>query len=649
MAGAYSIDRNTLNLGVRVKIALAVIFCSFFVIALRLWYLQVLKGEYFRNRSENNLLRLIYVPAPRGEILDRNGRIIADNRPAYNIDYVGDDGPQADSTLQRLAEVSGMPLEMLRERMKNQSRRRRFEPKLLMRDIDRDLLARIAVRRHDLPGVAISVVPTRRYVTGEMTAHVVGYLREITREQLESSGYPGYRAGEMVGQYGIEREWEAILHGETGVQAVIVNAAGQRIGERSSQPEHPGHNLVLTIDMKLQEAAFNAMQGVRGGIVALDPETGEVLAMVSAPSFDPNVFSGEVGGDAWRELTGGRERRLSNRVTQGEYHPGSVFKIHMALAGLIEGAVNPQQRVFCPGHYFFGGRAFKCHKHAGHGSVDLRDALVLSCDVYFYTLAHQLGIDRIHRYATALGLGEPTGLEWAQERPGLIPSPAWKRRYFRNPGDQKWYPGETISVGIGQGAVTVTPLQLARSLAAIVNGGKLLRPYIERKITRSDGETFDDHFSGQELGSIELPPRVLNPVKDALVGVVSDARGTGRRSALPPDYRIQVAGKTGTAQVGTLGLEKQAQHLNDHAWFAAYAPADKPKIVVVALIENGGHGGAEAAPRVRQVMEAFFGVPPKEPLLGPVYRTTFSSPRVTGTENAAAVPAVDAIEESPGD
>jgi penicillin-binding protein 2 len=606
-ANLTTYERPTLNLAVRARIALALLFLCFFAIGLRLWFLQIINGEYFRDKSENNRLRSVYIPPPRGLIYDRNGNTLVKNRPSFNIELVPEDSPDPRGSVIKLAHITGKDQNELLEAIKQQRKRRPFEPKVLIRDTTRDVVAKVIARRYDLPGVIVSVAPARHYVFGDLAAHVLGYIREITRQQLENPRYANYRLGDMVGQYGIESVWERLLQGQRGVQAVIVNAMGTKIGEASFDAERAGHNLTLTLDLESQKAADEALRDKRGAIVAMNPGTGEIIAMSSSPRFDPNLFTGEVSPEAWADLVSGSEKKLNNRAVQGSYHPGSVFKIFMSTAGLSEGVITPRDTVFCHGGLTVGNHFFRCHKKTGHGSVSLFEGVVQSCDVYFYTVGQRLGIDRIHDYAVRFGLGMPTGLELVEESAGLVPSTAWKKSYYKNPEEQKWYPGETPSVAIGQGAVVLTPLQIARGISALVNGGFVLRPYLVKKVESEDGTFRDDSFTPKILGKLDVEPWITETVRQGLVGVGNDPLGTGRRAQLGPEFPgITVAGKTGTAQV--VGMEHGAvgKELKDHAWFAGYAPADKPELVVVALVENGGHGGVESAPLVRQVMEAFF-------------------------------------------
>lgn len=600
-------ERPAVSLTSRVHITLVILVLAFFVIALRLWYLQIVKGDYFRAQSENNRLRNVYLPPPRGLILDRNGEELVRNRPAYNIELVSEDSPNPEETVRKIAALVGQDPNALVAVLQDQRRRRAFEPKIILRDVSRDVVARVAANKYELPGVLINPVPSREYVYGDTAAHILGYIREITKTQLDSPSFAGYRQGDVVGQFGIEQHWERMLQGRRGIQMVVVNALGFRIGEAAFEQERIGSSITLTIDLDIQQAADEALRGKRGAIVAMNPQTGEILALASAPAFNPNDFTRGIDSDTWAKLTTGNDRPLSNRATQGAYHPGSVFKIFMAAAGLSEGdkVMSTQERMFCPGSVMVGSRRFRCHKHSGHGSVNHTEAMEQSCDIWFYEVGMRLGVDRIHDYATRFGLGEKTGLEMGEEVAGLIPSTAWKKAAYRKPEDQKWYLGETPSVAIGQGAVTVTPIQLARSISALVNGGKVLRPWLVRKLESSDGSLRDDDFGPEVIRDIDVSPKVLKTVMSDLEVVVSGAHGTGKRASLMQEYGIKVAGKTGTAQV--VGLEHGGgEHFDDHAWFAGYAPAEAPQIVVVALVENGGHGGATSAPLVKKVMEAYF-------------------------------------------
>ena len=635
---ARVVEKSALNLTVRVHIAFAIVAALFFTIVLRLWYLQVLGGDYFRNLAENNRIRTVFVPPPRGLIFDRNGKVIVQNRPSFNIEMIEEDSPNPRETVIKLAKALGMSSTILLDRFKYQHKRRRFEPKLLIKDASRDVVARVSARAHDLPGIMVNVQPARQYLYDDFASHVIGYIREITRKQLDSPSYPGYRQGDIVGQFGVEKKWEVVLQGKRGVQNVIVNATGARIGTQAGERELAGKNITLTLDFYTQQAADNGLKGHRGAIVAISPKTGEILALSSAPTFDPNTFAGDLSAETWRDLVSGPEKRMNNRAVQGAYPPGSIFKFIMAVAGLSEGVIGQNDHVTCPGSYRVGSAVFRCHKKTGHGSVDLHQAIIKSCDVYFYTVGTRLGVDRIHEYSAKFGLGEKTGLELVDENPGLIPSTEWKKRAHRDPGQQKWFPGETPSVSIGQGAVSVTPIQMAVALSALVNGGRVLIPHIIRMIESSDAKFRDDTFKPQERKLTLLDPKVVDIARKGLVGVVNDIGGTGGRSKLSPDLPIIVGGKTGTAQAAGDDARIGGKKIEDHAWFVAYAPAEDPEIVVAAIVENGGHGGVTAAPIVKQVLEAYFrkGNPPP-PALPEVQKKAGPAPVLHAEQGAAGV------------
>ncbi len=569
--------------------------------------MQIVRGSFFRDRSENNRLRTIFIPSPRGVISDRNGEPLVRNRPSFNIELVVEDAPNVNQVVADLAAIVGEDPLVLRERLSSQNKRRRFEPKIMMRDVSRDLVAVVSSQRHRLPGVIVSVAPVRDYPFGGLAAHTLGYLREVSSDQLKVPAYQGYRAGDLVGQSGIEASLENYLRGERGAQAVIVNARGTKIGEAYFQPEIPGSDVRLTLDRNLQMIAEEALQGRPGSVVAIDAQNGDVLAMASSPAFNPSVFSGEIPKDVWADLVDPKQAKLSNRALQGAFPPGSVFKMFVAAAALSEGVTDSSEKTFCPGFLKFGKRSFRCHKHSGHGRTALYDALVQSCDVYFYTVGQRLGVDRIYSYAHDLfGFGEPVELEAFDESKGLVPSTQWKASYFRNPEDKKWYPGETLPVSIGQGAVLTTPMQLARAMAALVNGGRLIKPRIVSKVVANDGRILEERQNAPDVMRVlDIEPAILSEIRRGMIGVVEDKRGTGKRAALPESSGIRVGGKTGTAQVAS--RESGLDH-EDHAWFAGFAPAENPRIVVVTLIENGGHGGEVAAPVTRKVMMKYFGI-----------------------------------------
>lgn len=624
-------DRSQINLTPRILSSIIVCAVCISILVGRLWYLQIMRGSFFRDRSENNRLRTIFIPSPRGVIVDRRGEPLVSNRPSFNIELVVEDSPNVSQTVTEVAHLVGEEPAELQERLSKQNKRRRFEPKILLRDVSRDVVAKISAQKYRLPGVIVSAVPVRAYPYGQLAAHALGYLREVSAEQLKSPNYQGYRAGDMVGQVGLEAAFERYLRGERGEQAVIVNARGTKIGEAFFQQEIPGSDVHVTLDRALHNAAEQALAGRRGAVVAMHAQTGDILALVSSPAFDPGVFSGEIPKDVWADLTDASTAKLSNRAVQGAFPPGSVFKVFVAAGALSEGVTDTGESTFCPGFLKFGKRNFRCHKHSGHGKTDLHEAMIQSCDVYFYTIGQRLGVDRIHHYAHDLfGLGEPIGLEGMDENAGLIPSTRWKEAYFKDPENKRWYPGETLPVAIGQGAVLTTPLQLARSLAAVVNGGRLLKPRLVSKVVAADGRVLEQKGSEPQVSRVlEIEPAIFEYLKQSLLGVVEDKRGTGRRAALPKESGIRVGGKTGTAQVVS---REAGGKFEDHAWFAGFAPAEKPEIVVVALVENAGHGGEIAAPVVRKVMMQYFGVSE------PVVQTTTAARVPRALQRSARAP-----------
>lgn len=600
-------EKPQLNLTTRAQWTRVVIGVVFSTFIFRLWYLQILKGEFYREQSENNRLQTVFIPPSRGIITDRNGVVLAKTRPSFNLELVPESTSDIKGTVKKLSEYLELETEPLLEKLQNMPKRRRYEPRVLLKDVTREQVAKVLARRPELPGITISALPAREYPFGSLASHVLGYVREISREQLDRADYRTYRMGDIVGQYGLEGYLEKYLQGKRGIRRVIVNAVGTKIGEASSELEVAGHTVETTINYAVQRAAEEALGDRNGAVVALDPKTGEVLALVSKPEFDPNVFVGEMPASVWRELSTGENKPLQNRAVQGAYAPGSVYKIFMQYAGLAEGVVGIHDGQVCRGGYTFGGRTYNCHKREGHGTVDLYTSLVVSCDVYFYILGQRLGVDRIHEYATLFGFGKKTGLKLVDENPGLIPSSAWKLSRF----GERWYPGETLSIAIGQGANLTTPIQITNAVAALVNGGKLYRPNLVRKIVSVDGSFVDDEYSPELINDLKLDEKAVTVIKKGLVGVVEDPKGTGKRASLK-EFGITVGGKTGTAQVVSLAYHKKDTKLDHHAWFVGFAPAEDPQIVVTALVEHGGGGGANAAPIVKSTMAAFFGVSKSE-------------------------------------
>lgn len=586
------------------------VLAAFAIFGLRLFQLQVIQGEEHRLRSERNRIRTVRLEAPRGQILDREGREVATTRAAFSLQAIPAEVRTPETTWPVLAELVGTPEDALRERVGRPRGRRRFQPIDLVRDLGRDELARVESHRYALPGVTTDVRPHRLYRDGPLAAHLMGTLGEIREKQLGTRSFADYRAGEVIGQSGVEALFESHLRGRAGGRNVVIDVSGREVEVLEEVEPQPGGNLVLTLDWDLQRIAHEAYERpeegrpAAGAVVALDPRNGDVLALVSSPGYDPNAFVGGIDSSSWKALSQDRRRPLHDRALSGQYPPGSTYKPIVAAAALEEELVPPGHRVFCPGHWKLGRRTYRCWKRAGHGWVDLERALIESCDVFFYDMGRKLGIDRLAYFARGFGLGRKSGIGLPQEKAGLVPTTAWKlaRR------GEVWIEGETISASIGQGYNLTTPLQLAVATATLANGGRVVRPRTWLRRTDRDGRVIEEN-TVEMRGTPPIAIEHLNRVRDALIGVTEDPRGTGRAARVAG---LTVAGKTGTAQVISLSHTEDldedeiAEAHRDHAWFTAWAPAHEPEIVLVVLIEHGGHGGSAAAPIAGRLLQAWW-------------------------------------------
>jgi len=591
------------NLGARLNYVVIVVVGLFFILVARLWYLQIIRGKEFRQLSESNRTRVQDILPPRGLITDRHGEILVDNYPSFELAVVREDVSDLEDLAGRLCSLIGLSWAEVNDGLQAALKEPSFKPAVIMSNMNWDQLSTLETHRYELPGVVIQVKPRRRYLQERLAPHAIGYLGEISPEQLNRSEYGLNRPGDLIGQCGVEQMWERYLHGRRGRRIVEIDAAGRVLRIIKQVPPLPGKNLQLTIDARLQRAAQAALGQTAGAVVALDPNNGEILAMASNPTFNQNAFVEGISGERWRQLSSDPRHPLENRAISGQYPPGSTYKIVVAAAGLAEGVITPDTTITCTGGYPFGNRTFRCWKKGGHGSVRLHRALVESCDVYFYEVGRRLGVDRLGKYAKMFGLGQRTGLGLSNEKPGLVPTSEWKKKRFGEP----WYEGETISVAIGQGYNLVTPLQMAIVTAVAANGGILYRPHLVKNITDSYGRVIKT-VEPEVTHRLDLPPNIFKAIRAALAGVVNEPGGTGRRARLEG---IIVGGKTGTAQViGRSGLDQELEHLpykhRDHAWFVACAPMDRPQIAVAVLAEHSGHGGSAAAPIAKQVLEAFF-------------------------------------------
>ncbi|MFH1082670.1 MAG: penicillin-binding protein 2 [Pseudomonadota bacterium] len=592
----------------QLKIAMLFVLVIFAILVLRLWFLQIVSGSTYRIKSEHNRIRLQDISPFRGMILDRNGSVLVDNRPSYDLYVIPEEVQHRSQLLKRLSTLGDLDSEYAERVLDKAARGYPFKPVCLKRDISRDELARIETHRFDLPGIMIKVRPQRYYFYGGLASHALGYLGEISESQLMSGQFRDNKLGDLVGKTGVEWKWQALLNGVRGGEQVEVDAEGRIIEVISRRAPVSGANICLTIDKDLQALAEKSLLGKHGAIVAIDPGNGAVLALASSPSYDPNLFIKRIDEKTWQNIVSSNDFPLQNRALTGQYPPGSVFKIVVALAALEEGVITPEEEIFCNGTFSLGNQSYRCWKKYGHGKVNLHRALVESCDIYFYNVGRRLGVDKIARYATRLGLGKKTGLDLSQEKGGLIPTSEWKLRRWGVP----WQAGETVSTSIGQSFVLVTPVQMANLISIVFNGGRSFTPQVTKWVRKTGGENVFE-FAPQSNGKAGIKQEHLDLVKKALIGVVNQPRGTGSKAKLK---EVTVAGKTGTAQVVALPAGERSKQetaipwkFRDHAWFVAIAPADTPKIAVAVLVEHGGHGGSAAAPIAKELIKAYLDVP----------------------------------------
>jgi len=580
-----------------------VILAAVCLLVLRLWYLQIIKGEELLKRSENNRIRIRDVKAMRGIILDARGVVLVENRPSYDVVIFPEDVKDLKGLVEKLETLYakvGLTFPMDYETILEN--RRPFTPLRVDRNVSREKLALVETHSLDLPGVGIDVMPVREYYYGESMAHVIGYIGEVSRDELEREKSAGYKSGDFIGKFGLEKALDRYIRGKPGGEQVEVNVVGRKVKTLGRVEPVQGYRVVLTIDSQVQKAAWAAMEGKAGAVVALDPRDGSILALVSRPGFDPNLFNRGVSADVWEKISSNPLHPMENRAIAGQYPPGSTYKLIVAAAALEEGIITPETSFNCPGSFEMGTRTFRCWRKHGHGRVSLHRAIVESCDVYFYNVGKLLGVDRLAQYAQAFGLGARTGVAMAGERRGLIPTRDWKLARFGVP----WQPGETISIAIGQGYNTATPLQLANAYAAVANGGEFFTPRVVQRIETDDGEIIEE-FRPEKKAVLPVSRENLQLLKRALWGVVNEPGGTGGQARVAGR---DVCGKTGTAQV--IGMAEgddgsaYPYEYRDHALFVSFAPRDNPEIVVAVVAEHSGHGGSAAAPVARKVLEAYF-------------------------------------------
>jgi len=568
----------------------------FLILAYGLWRLQVMQSDYYSLAAERNHTRNVPVLAPRGKILDREGRIIVDNYPSFSALLLRDSSRDLNGDADLIAQGLHLNADEVRTRIKRFASMPQYQPIFLKEDITPDELQFIEAHRNELPELDTIMAHRRLYPRNGFMAHLVGYVGEVSEDMLNQPAFELYNPGDVVGISGVERQYNTLLMGKNGSRQALVDSHGREVGRLGETEAVPGKQLKLTIDLDLQIAAEEALAGKNGAVVAMDPHTGEILAMVSGPTFDPNDFAVRVSRDEWNKLVNDPDKPLLNKAIQAQLAPGSTFKIIMSVAGWQE-HVAQDLHVNCTGGAEFYGRRFGCWVKGGHGAVSLEKAIYQSCDVFFYTLANKLGIDRIAKYATDFGLGQKTGIDLPNEVNGVMPSEEWKIRNFK----QKWFAGETISVGIGQGAVAITPVQLLRAISAISMGGRMVVPHVINPTEMPPGYVETGHYT--EVKSVPLDPNGWNFITDAMSRVLLP-EGTAPSAHVPG---IDIAGKTGSAQIVSLATRarfKNSEDLAQNGWFVGFTPRRNPDIVVCVLFQGGEHGRL-AARLATQVIKAY--------------------------------------------
>jgi penicillin-binding protein 2 len=594
-----------------------VLLC-FGVLLLRFVWLQIIQFGYYTTRAESNRISLVPVTPNRGLIVDRNGMVLARNYSAYTIEITPSKVANLDKTIDELSTLINIEAKDRKRYKKLFEESKNFESLPIRTRVSDQEVAKFIANRYRFPGVDIQARLFRQYPFGAFASHMLGYIGRVTDRDIdkieEQEQDDNYRGTDHFGKAGLEQHYEFELHGVSGFEQVEVDAGGHAVRTLARTPPVSGNNLTLTVDAKLQQIAEKAFGDRKGALIAIEPSSGGVLAMVSVPNYDPNLFVDGIDSANWNLLNNSPDKPMLNRALNGAYPPGSTFKPYMALAALEYGKRTPEQTIYDPGFFYFGGHQFRDDKKGGHGTVNMYASIVQSCDTYYYMLANDLGIDNISAFMRRFGFGQRSGIDIDGESEGTLPSQEWKQKRFKRPEQQRWYAGETVSVAIGQGYNAYTPMQLAVAIATLANDGVMFRPHLVKAITdtRSGRETL---VESKPLQTLMLKPESIAVIKNALVGV--NKEGTGARAFAGAGY--VAAGKTGTAQVYSLKGDKYTEgevkeHLRDHALFIAYAPADKPKIALAVLVENGGFGAQAAAPIARQIFDYYLlGKVPAEP------------------------------------
>ncbi|GAC1328544.1 MAG: penicillin-binding protein 2 [Steroidobacteraceae bacterium] len=604
-------------------------------VASRLFYLQVLRHEYYAELSQGNRVRTDPIPPSRGLIFDRHGVVLAENLPAFQLELVREQvggTPQIDATLAHLVAIGLLEAEEVGSIKRTILSHHVYESVPIKLQLDDQEMARFAVHRYEFTGVDIRTRLSRHYPFGPMAVHALGYVAAISEQDLKHIDSSAYAGTTLIGKLGVEGAYENLLHGSPGYREVLVNAAGRPVERQGAytpkldiRPPVAGADLILSLDMRVQRAAEEALAGKRGAAIAIDPGSGDVVALASTPGFDPNAFARGLTTKQYDALQTDIDKPLINRALRGAYPPGSTVKPFFALASLKYGAMTAEQTIFCPGHFNLPGSAhrFRDWKPKGHGIVAMRHAIMQSCDVYFYTVANKLGIDRMHDFMSTFGFGEATGIDIPGEKAGLMPSTEWKRHAYKRAAEQVWYPGETISVGIGQGYMTATPMQLAHAVSGIASRGQIFKPRLVAAVRAAGSTTATSRPVQQEPSLTAVSAEQWEVIVEGME-LATGPGGTAAAATAGSPYKI--AGKTGSAQVFTVGQnekynEKQVSERNlDHALFISFAPAENPKLAVAVFVENGKHGGSTAAPIARKMFDAYL-LPEKSPAVDlPVVR-----------------------------
>ncbi|MEN8141708.1 MAG: penicillin-binding protein 2 [Thermodesulfobacteriota bacterium] len=603
----------------RLDIATVVMVTFIAILVARLWFLQIHQGGKYTEMARNNRVRELQIIAPRGNIVDRHNRIIISNRPLFNVLWTREDAKDPERILRKMAHILQEDINTLLARIREQGNRPNYMPLRLKEDISWETVAFIENHRLELPGIRIEPMPARKYNFGNLGSHLIGYLGEISKKELKTKKETEYIGGDPIGKMGLERLFETELRGEKGVRLFEVDVHGMEQQSLLRREPLPGHDLQLTLDLELQQTAEEAMAGKAGAVVAMEVDTGRLLVLSSAPALQLEDFVGGISHKAWNAMLNNHQKPLLDKTIQGQYPPGSTYKMITALAGLREGVIDHKTTYKCYGSFKLHGLSYGCWKKWGHGTVDLERALAESCDVYFYHVGQEVGVDKLAHYAKGLGLGEKTGIILANEKSGLVPTKEWKKRKK----GEGWQQGETVSVSIGQGFNLTTPLQICRMTAALANGGRVFQPRLVQAILGQDGSPIKE-FPPEEQKQSLLTETELELIKKGMVGAVNNQRGTATKAAME---EIVVAGKTGTAQVIHLSRYKDVEEdeipykYRDHAWFTCFAPADKPRIAITVLNEHGGHGGSAAAPIAKAILDKYFSqqqppLPPQDETAG---------------------------------